>query len=186
MINATAAPFGSDALYGSLANSAPYELVPFPLAYPFYYVPRVSLLSWISDKDLSLLAPVVVYWAVSLFFEAIDRSGLAFFEQYRIHEPEEVKRKNRVSARTVVIAVCVQQLIQTALGWLVLDEQEAIRETFRDHRTELQQCGAYVSRAAFLLLGPETGSKALRYGGAEVVSWVYWWGVPILQFLWAR
>jgi sphinganine C4-monooxygenase len=172
--------------YDALAGGPPYELVPTPLSYPSYYAPRLSLLSWISDKNLSLLAPVVIYWATSLFFELLDRSGLRFIEKYRIHEPEEVRRKNRVTFKTVLLAVFVQHILQTALGYACLDEQDSIRETFRDHRAELQTYGAYISRAAFLILGPTTGSKVLRYCGAELTSWIYWWGVPTLQFLWAR
>lgn len=184
--NASSGTMGTLSPFDALAGGPPYELVPTPLSYPIYYTPRLSLLSWISDKDLSLLTPLVLYWVASGFFEALDKSNLAFLDKYRIHEPEEVKRRNRVSAKTVFYAVIVQQVLQTALGYLALDENEAIHEAMRDHRIGLQTYGAYISRAAFLLLGPSMGSKALRYAGAEFTSWMYWWGVPILQFIWAR
>lgn len=176
----------SSSAFDALAGSPPYELVPTPLSYPIYYTPKTQLLSWINDKDLSLLTPVAIYWAASLLFEAMDWSNLPFFEKYRIHEPEEVKRRNKVSATTVFWMVVIQQILQTALGYWALDENEAIHEAMTDHRVNLQTYGAYISRAAFLLLGPSTGSKVLRYCGAEVTSWVYWWGVPIVQFLLAR
>lgn len=176
----------SSSAFDALAGSPPYELVPTPLSYPIYYTPNTQLLSWINDKDLSLLTPVAIYWAASLLFEAMDWSNLPFFEKYRIHEPEEVKRRNKVSATTVFWMVVIQQILQTALGYWALDENEAIHEAMTDHRVNLQTYGAYISRAAFLLFGPSTGSKVLRYCGAEVTSWVYWWGVPIVQFLLAR
>lgn len=172
--------------FDGLAGGPPYELVPTPLSYPIYYTPQTSLLSWISDKDLSLLTPVVLYWVASAFFEIIDKSNIPFFDKYRLHEPEEVKRRNRVSAKTVLYAVLLQQVLQTALGWFALDENEAIHEALRDHRIGLQTYGACISRVAFLLLGPSVGSRALRYCGAEVTSFMYWWGVPTIQFFFAR
>lgn len=50
----------------------------------------------------------------------------------------------------------------------------------------MQRYAAYTAKAAFALLGPRLGTKALRFGGQEFVSWMYWWGVPIMQFVWAR
>lgn len=172
--------------FDALAGGPPYELVPTPLSYPIYYTPNTQYLSWISDKDLSLLTPVLVYWLASAFFETLDWCSFPFFEKYRIHEPEEVKKRNKVSATKVFWMVVIQQIIQTALGYWALDENEAIHEAMRDHRVALQTYGAYISRAAFIVLGPSNGSKLLRYCGAELTSWVYWWGVPTVQFLWAR
>ena len=166
-------------------TAPPYDLVPFPIQYPVYYVPRASLFSWISDKDFSLLVPIAIYWGMGMLFHLIDISGLPYFEKYRIHEPEEVKQRNRVTVRTVIIGVVFQQILQTGLGLYWLDEQESIGEVFRDHRGELQVLATYVSKVAFALFGPSLGSKALRFGGAEATSWLYWWGIPIIQFLWA-
>lgn len=164
----------------------PYQLVASPSSYPFYYAPRASLLSWISDKDLSLLVPVVVYWAASLVFHLIDVSGLPFFERHRIHEPEEITKRNRVTVKAVIVAVAFQHAIQTALGLYWLDEAEAVKEAFADHNAALQRYAVWVSRAAFAALGPKYGTRALRSCGAEVTSWLYWWGVPIVQFFFAR
>lgn len=167
---------------------SPYNLSSsLPLtSYPSYHIPRARLLSWISDPNLAVLAPVIAYWSLSLIFEAIDRSQLSFFEKYRIHEPEEVKRKNKVSAKTVVYAVIVQQIFQTMLGWFILDEEEAIRETFRDHSSELITYGKYINKAITLLLGQESGHRVLSNYGPQLISFMYWWGVPVLQFIWAR
>ncbi|KAF7845955.1 hypothetical protein BT93_L5818 [Corymbia citriodora subsp. variegata] len=162
----------------------PYELVPSPVSYPFYHFHRASVLSWISDKDLSLLVPLVVYWGVSLIFQLIDTLEIPHFEKYRIHEPEEVKRKNRVTKTQVIIAVLVQQALQTALGLYAL-EDESMKEVFRDHKGEMEVYGAWISRISFALLGPAMASRLLRYCGSELTRWTYWWGVPIAQFLWA-
>lgn len=78
---------------------------------------REPLLSWISDKHLSLLLPVVLYWTVSFFWFLVDYFQV--FEQHRIHTPEELK-KNIVGWKTVLRAVFMQHVIQTGAG-LVLE-----------------------------------------------------------------
>lgn len=164
--------------------SQPYELVPTTsLKYPFYHVERNRLVPSMADKDLSMLVIFLVYWVVSLTFHYLDVAQIPFFEKYRIHEPEEVKRKNRVSRTHVVLAVLVQQALQTALGVLAETEVDLSKV---DHRRALLVYGEWVSKAAFLLLGPGLGSKLLRSCGAELTSWMYWWGVPIVQFFFAR
>jgi len=175
----------SSSAYDAL-TAPPYALVASPLDYyPAYHFPRASLLSWISDKDLSLLMPIVIYWGVSLIFQAIDSAEIPYFERYRIHEPEEVKRKNRVTKRTVVLMVIVQQAVQTALGMYWLDDEDPLKEVFRDHKGEMEQYGIWISRISFALLGPSLATRLLRTCGQEMTKFAYWWAIPILQFLWA-
>lgn len=81
---------------------------------------RPDMLSWISDKHLALLAPVVVYWAISFFFHLLD--VFQVFDRYRIHTTEELN-KNIVSVREVLRAVFLQHVIQTAAG-LILEQLE--------------------------------------------------------------
>jgi len=165
-------------------SAPPYELVPATsLSYPFYHVARNRLVPSMADANLSMLVIFVVYWVVSLAFHLLDISSISYFEKYRIHEPEEVKRKNRVSRTNVVIAVLVQQALQTALGIAWFNEEEDIMAI--DHRKALLVYGEWISRIAFAALGPKLGSSLLRSCGAELTSWMYWWGVPILQFFWA-
>jgi len=168
-----------------VAVPPPYDLVPSVLHYPLYHVQAPSILSWISDKDLSLLAPIAVYWVASAVFEALDAAQLPFLEKYRIHEPEEVKRKNRVTKRTVFIAVIVQQVLQTLLGMYWLDAEDEGPASGKAHRAVMATYGAWISRIAFALLGPEKGTTLLRWKGQEMVSFSYWWLIPALQFLWA-
>lgn len=171
----------------TMPGSSSHHLLEFePLQYPVYYAPRARLLPWISDKDLTLLIPIAVYWIASLVFTFVDMSGWHFFEQYRIHEPEAIKKRNRVTMKTVIIAVVVQQIIQTLLGMAVLDEQDAVREAFADHKAAMERYGHWISRVAFAALGKQWGEKVLRSAGVQLTSWMYWWGVPIMQFLFAR
>lgn len=84
---------------------------------------REPLLSWISDKHLALLAPVVAYWIMSAFFHTLDTYDL--LPRYRIHSPADRIKNNVVAPGVVFRAVVTQHLIQTAAG-LVL-------EKFEDH-----------------------------------------------------
>ncbi|OAQ27522.1 hypothetical protein K457DRAFT_139451 [Linnemannia elongata AG-77] len=77
------------------------------------------LFSFISDQSLALLLPLIVYWSYSLFFHWISLQEYPWFEKYRIHDKEEETR-NRVSLPEVIKAVIVQQVLQTALGFIVV------------------------------------------------------------------
>lgn len=83
-----------------------YTLVPMPDFFP-----------WISDFWLSLVAPVVVYWVLSLTFHMVD--VLDLFPQYRLHTPEEITKRNHASRYEVARDVIFQQLIQIATGVLL-------------------------------------------------------------------
>ncbi|KAF9996580.1 hypothetical protein BGZ80_001781 [Entomortierella chlamydospora] len=77
------------------------------------------LFSFISDQTLALVLPLIVYWAYSLFFHWVSVQEFPWFEKYRIHDKEEETR-NRVSLPEVIKAVIVQQVLQTALGFIVV------------------------------------------------------------------
>ncbi|KAK9246342.1 fatty acid hydroxylase superfamily-domain-containing protein [Lipomyces tetrasporus] len=80
----------------------------------FELLEQEPLLPFISDKYLSLILTVVIYWVVSIFFHVIDAFDL--LPKYRIHPPEEVSSRNKVTVTEVIRDVLVQQLIQTITG----------------------------------------------------------------------
>jgi len=82
--------------------------------------PVSSIFSFISDKNLSLAAPVIAYWLYSLVFTIMDAAELPFFEKYRIHTPQELTQKNKASKRSVLQAVVFQQIVQTGVGLLLM------------------------------------------------------------------
>ncbi|GJJ77650.1 sphinganine C4-monooxygenase [Entomortierella parvispora] len=88
---------------------------------------QAPLFSFISDQSLALLLPVIVYWAYSLLFHWASLKEFAWMEKYRIHDKEEETR-NRVSLPDVIKAVIVQQVLQTALGFIVVvaDDSEMV------------------------------------------------------------
>jgi sphinganine C4-monooxygenase len=95
------------------ANSSTLHALP-PLP-EYTLTPLPPLLSFVSDKILVLIVPVVAYWTFSLFFHFIDENDL--FAKYRLHTPAEMLKRNRVSVRDVVREVVIQHIIQTLTGW---------------------------------------------------------------------
>ena len=109
MVNRTSDPFAAAIMANdSLFDSA---LPPLPT---FSLQPTGDVFSWISDFWLSFLLPVVVYWAMSMFFHVIDVYDL--FPQYRLHTPEEILRRNHATRFEVARDVLIQQLIQMGTG----------------------------------------------------------------------
>lgn len=92
--------------YNGLPPLPEYHLTPLP-----------SLLPPIPDKLLTLLLPIAAYWALSMFFHWIDT--MDYFPQYRLHTPVEVSKRNKVSRWEVLRDVVIQQIVQTAVGWVL-------------------------------------------------------------------
>jgi sphinganine C4-monooxygenase len=163
-----------------------YSRLPTPITYPFYHKNTLSLIPSIPDKYLSLLLPIILYWLVSLWFHFLDTARFPFFEKYRLHEPEEISKRNRVSAKRVVAMVLVQQVVQTFVGLIALDGEEVSRlQVFADHESNVSAIGAKVAKLVTGIAGLSNGVKILNFMGANFANWVYWWGLPSLQFLWA-
>ena len=166
--------FTDDAALSHLVHSAPY---------PFYYTPKSQVLSWMSDETLAIVAPLVAYWVYSGLFVVLDAMPDAWLARFRIHESAEVTSRNRATKREVFIAVLFQQLVQTVLGWLwIEEEQEGIVQTCladeRWIRDTLLTC-------ARMLLGNDAAEGVLRAYGAQAVRLLYWWGIPIAQLVFA-
>ncbi|KFA65454.1 hypothetical protein S40285_00482 [Stachybotrys chlorohalonatus IBT 40285] len=100
----------------AMANQTLFDTALPPL--PTYSLtPQGDLLPFITDMYLSLALPVVVYWIVSMFFHVIDVYD--FFPQYRLHTPEEISRRNRVTRYEVARDVIIQQALQVFTGALL-------------------------------------------------------------------
>lgn len=136
-----------------------------------------------SDKFTSIFAPFAVYWLFSGFFHIVDTCGL--FEDYRIHEPEEEKAKNRVTVKQVIWAVLLQQLIQTALGLVWLEDDDPAVGPFRDHSGDIIQYAGYINSSIKFIAGPTLARAFDQRFGQTFASWSYWWAVPIFQFFFA-
>lgn len=141
--------------------------------YPFYYSSRAQLFDGIPDHLLALAAPVIAYWVLSLFFHFLDISEWRVLDKYRIHESEEVKSKNLVTKSHVVWAVILQQVIQTASGFIALSDDSS---HIVNHQLNLLQIASFVELCLPWLSGK-------HWALARVTDFVYWWGIPALQFL---
>jgi len=166
---------GNATLVSAFASSSKVE-------YPVYHVPRHDILPFISDKYLSIAAPVIAYWLVSLVFELVHRARSPFFEAYRIHEPAEVKSRNKVTRREVFWTVIAQQLVQTLMGILWIEDDPPELGPFRDHAADLDAYERVTRRLAIAALGRGIGSSLAREHGRKLAEWAYWWAVPAVRF----
>jgi sphinganine C4-monooxygenase len=138
---------------------------------PFYYSPKTQLVDGIPDHLLSLAAPVIAYWVLSLFFHVLDIADWKWLDKYRIHESEEIKSKNKVTKSRVVWIVVGQQALQTVLGLAALSDDSS---HLVNHRLHLLRIATY---AKFWLPWWSGNPRML----ARVAELVYWWGIPALQ-----
>jgi len=151
------------------------------VSFPFYYSPRPNLFEFISDSNLSLLAPVVAYWAYSLIFVLFDFAQWSWLERYRLHEPAEITARNRATMSQVIRAVLIQQVIQTAFGyfWVVTEPDNM------NHGQAMQRLYATLTVVFKFLLNNNSLNRIMQLHGVTVVSWLYWWIIPAFQFLFA-
>lgn len=145
-----------------------------PTYTPFYYSPKPDLFESVSDRYLTLAAPVVAYWFLSLVFHFLDTRDWKSLDKYRIHPSAEVASKNLVSRSTVVYAVIFQHIIQTLLGLLWLS----------DETPESTPHAVSIHYIASILQKPLVG-LGLKYPSlvVSVAQFVYWWGIPAFQLL---
>ena len=111
---ASAGSFLPDNMDSHVTMNTSNELPSLP---DYQLTPLPPLMPPIPDKLLTLLLPIAAYWGLSMFFHWIDTKD--YFPQHRLHTPAEVLKRNRVSRWEVVRDVLVQQIIQTAVGWLL-------------------------------------------------------------------
>jgi len=149
---------------------------------PFYYADRANLISLMPDKYLSIFVPVVVYWICAIPFDILDYLSPACLEKYRIHESAEVRAKNKVSKSRVIITVLFQQFLQVLLGYWWLEENDNIK---LNHSRSIQAITLTLNRFMSQLLGTEGAVRFANTTSSLFAPWLYWWGIPCLQLLFA-
>lgn len=125
----------------------------------------------LSDEIMTLWAPIAAYWIYASFWHIIMISKIPFFEQYRIHTIGEMEKRNRVSLPRVLSMVALQQVIQVALGLLVLHPADPVRCAM-EQETSLRWW------TGFFLSGTHRLGLSL-----SLAKFVYWIGIPAFQFL---
>ncbi|EKM50363.1 uncharacterized protein PHACADRAFT_263621 [Phanerochaete carnosa HHB-10118-sp] len=150
-------------------------------AKPLYYVARPSLSDWLPDHLLSLAAPVIAYWAASLFFHLLDISNWKALDPYRIHDSEEVKSRNLASRWDVLKAVVLQHIVQTAVGfWWIEDKPSG---DLVDHVASMARKAPALLSILRTVLGDHQGMSLWLTYGHEMLYFVYWWAIPTAKLL---
>jgi len=154
-----------------------------PLEPPFYYAMRQNIFDSVPDTALTLAAPLVAYWTLSLLFHCLDVSGWKWLDKYRIHESAEITSRNIATRSEVIRAVVYQHIVQTILGYFWLSEVPRISAAAC--RSEMEVVAKALVYTTKLVLGSHAGETFLQRRGAEVTHWLYWWGIPAVQLLFA-
>ena len=146
------------------------------ISFPFYYSQKPYLIHSVPDYIPTLAAPVIAYWCLSLFFHGLDISGWEWLEKYRIHDSEEVRARNLATRSEVVWAVILQQVIQTVLGLITLTDKST---HVVNHAQQLRRVASFLDSLSFTTFG----ERITPYILVHAANFLYWWGVPIFQFL---
>lgn len=156
--------------------------LPFPTHYPWYYVQGPSMIPGIPDNVASLLGNVLVYWIVSLIYHALDISGWAWLEKYRMQPSEDDAKKNLVTRAQVVKTVAWQQIMQTTLGYFWMGVGSGIPPVPVDHAAHMKLIYERVGYIMTSVLGDYHGPRLLTLHGSILTYSLYWWAIPILRF----
>lgn len=88
---------------------------------PEYYLsPVPPLLPFISDEYLSLILPIILYWAYGIFFHWLDTNN--YLSKYRLHSTAELESRNRISKTQVISYVLFYQALTFVFGVLLIGE----------------------------------------------------------------
>ncbi|KAK2463705.1 hypothetical protein APHAL10511_004456 [Amanita phalloides] len=147
-----------------------------PTNVPVYYSSKRFLIDGVPDQFVALASPVVAYWTFSMFFHFLDMSGWKWLERYRIHDSEEVKARNLVSRSQVVAAVILQHVLQTLLGYAMVEETRIV-----DHAERMQRIQSVIQPFMSHFLD-EWGRTMPLF---QATYLIYWWLLPAIQFAFA-
>lgn len=88
-----------------------------------------------SDDLLAIWVPIAVYWGQCTLFEILMRLKIPFFEQYRIHTPDDRDKRNKVSFGKVLVMVALQHVVQIFLGIALLKSLDPEAEQLKYQRS---------------------------------------------------
>ncbi|KAK9766598.1 Sphingolipid C4-hydroxylase sur2 [Basidiobolus ranarum] len=143
-----------------------------------------QLLSFVSDKTLSLVSPVAAYWLFSGFFYMMSELRLPFFEKYKIHTPEEEKAKNKVTVKEVMGNVLLQQILQTMVGLLIVAAESEDQTDYSFTPISVlasqyqEECFQFFNVISLCQLDPSTA-----YFLALVSQFMTWVAIPFARFM---
>ncbi|RIB18605.1 fatty acid hydroxylase superfamily-domain-containing protein [Gigaspora rosea] len=130
----------------------------------------------ISDKHLSLLLPIIIYWVYSGMYHLISKYQVPFFEKYRIRSLEETETRNKVSTSEVIKGVIVQQFLQTVLGFIAVATEE--EQVLPDDNSEIlglsQTLETYTTRFGIW--------HYVKPHKQIMAEYSYWYLIPVVKF----
>jgi len=150
-------------------------------SYPIYYNDSPQLLPFMSDRLLAVFFPTLVYWAISIPFDILDRHAPKWIEKYRINESAEESSRNRVSKKSIILTVMSQQVVQSIIGVLFLED----RVKSHDHLGEISKIQSTLAAWLLPLLGLNNTVALLSPSNNSLAASIYWWAIPLVQFAWA-
>ncbi|KAG1145384.1 hypothetical protein G6F37_002781 [Rhizopus arrhizus] len=130
------------------------------------------------DEVMAIWVPIAVYWIQCTIYEVIMKLEIPFFEQYRIHSPEDQKR-NKVSFGKVLVMVALQHVVQIILGIAILKGV--------DHAADQQRYQEAINRYSTLLLPlvtqflGQSNENCLKLSN-QIASFIQGYAVPSIQF----
>ncbi|CAG8473429.1 8577_t:CDS:2 [Paraglomus occultum] len=128
------------------------------------------ILPFMTDKQLSMLVPLLVYWVYSIFYHLISEYRVSLFEPYRIHTPAEIEKRNKVTKAEVIKSVLIQQVLQTLFGLLILMAED--EDMLVDDEAEVDKLTGEIERMF--------GKLEL---GRVMAEMCYWYLLPITKFV---
>ncbi|CAG8476023.1 15756_t:CDS:2 [Funneliformis mosseae] len=140
---------------------------------------HTSILPFMSDKQLALFVPLVVYWVYSGFYHLISTLEIPLFEKYRLHSVIETETRNKVSQSEVIRAVLLQQFLQTLLGFLLVVVED--EDVMLDDAVEM----LVYQQILKSILTTFDKWNVLEPFHNSVVKTVYWYLIPFSRFLFA-
>ncbi|EIW79164.1 hypothetical protein CONPUDRAFT_83448 [Coniophora puteana RWD-64-598 SS2] len=150
---------------------------------PFYFTYKPTVFDGIPDHYAALAAPVIAYWSLSLVFHFLDQCQWKWLDKYRIHESAEAQSLNRASQTHVISMVIFQHVIQTILGYLCLSESHP--PTQSGVALGLQSMENTFASVVYRIIGSDAGAAFMEERGVFWAHWIYWWGKPATQLLFA-
>lgn len=130
-----------------------------------------------SDETMSVWVPIAAYWVYSIIFHFLMKAEIPFFEKYRIHTSDDMKKRNRVSAAKVLTMVTIQQSIQAILGLILIKPTDPAAAALKDKEV-VARWSAYIYNVALHF----TSSTQVGVVSEMVAKAAYWIGIPFLQF----
>jgi hypothetical protein len=167
----------------TVITSSPYEhvgnFVDGTCSVSWYHTSRPQILPGMSNGILAILSPVFSYWTLSAFYTVLDNLDWECVARHRFHEPAQATKKNLVSKWDVLRLIIFQQAMQSIIGYFLVEEDVII--PLATHCARAAQWATTLFAALAAMLGP----AAARLWASRAGYFVYWWGVPIAQLLFA-